>query len=98
MKTSPTVAQVMTNEDGRGRGFGFVSFEDHEAAAKAVEELNGKEFGGRPLFVGRAQKKAERQVKKKFPLSDADSYVLTSVPSQVVFAPITKICSANHRI
>ena len=24
----------MTTEDGRGRGFGFVSFEDHEAAAK----------------------------------------------------------------
>ena len=32
-------AKVMTTEDGRGRGFGFVSFEDHEAAAK-VNSLN----------------------------------------------------------
>ncbi len=53
----------MTHEDGRARGFGFVSFEDHDAAAKAVEELNGHEVNGRPIFVGRAQKKAERQVR-----------------------------------
>ena len=30
-------ARVMTTEDGRGRGFGFVSFEDHEAAAKVCQ-------------------------------------------------------------
>jgi polyadenylate-binding protein len=28
---------------------------------QAVEELNGKDIGGRVLYVGRAQKKAERQ-------------------------------------
>ncbi len=26
--------QVMTMDDGKAKGFGFVSFEDHEAAAK----------------------------------------------------------------
>ena len=33
-----------------------------------MEELNGKDFGGRPIYVGRAQKKAERQaeLKEKF--------------------------------
>ena len=33
-----------------------------------MEELNGKEFGGRNIYVGRAQKKAERQaeLKEKF--------------------------------
>lgn len=37
----------MGNEDtGKSKGFGFVSFEEHEAAAKAVDDLNGKEIGG----------------------------------------------------
>merc|ERR1712142_752024 len=45
-----------------------VSFEDAESAEKAVEELNGVEMFGKTLYVGRAQKKAERQqeLKKKF--------------------------------
>lgn len=61
-------AKMMSNEDGQKRGFGFVSFEDHEAAAKAVEEMNSKEVDGKEIYVGRAQKKAERQaeLKEKF--------------------------------
>lgn len=52
------------------KGFGFVSFEDPECAERAVEELNGKEINGRPMYLGRAQKKAERQteLKRKFEL------------------------------
>lgn len=60
-----TSAKVMTDENGKNRGFGFVSFEDPESAERAVEELNGKEMGGRVLYVGRAQKKAERQSELK---------------------------------
>lgn len=60
-----TSAKVMTDESGKNRGFGFVSFEDPESAERAVEELNGKEMGGRVLYVGRAQKKAERQSELK---------------------------------
>merc|ERR550517_982304 len=65
-----TSYKIMSEEGGKNKGFGFVSFEDSEAAEKAVEELNGLEIGGKNLFVGRAQKKAERQqeLKKKFEL------------------------------
>lgn len=58
----------MSGDDGRNKGFGFVSFEDSEAAEKAVDDLNGTEMNGKTLYVGRAQKKAERQqeLKKKF--------------------------------
>jgi polyadenylate-binding protein len=58
-------ARCMTGDDGKAKGFGFVSFEDHEAAQKAVDDLNGKEMNGKTLYVGRAQKKAERQAELK---------------------------------
>lgn len=59
-------AKVMTDDSsGRVRGFGFVSFEEPEIAEKACDELNGIDIGGRPLYVGRAQKKAERQAELK---------------------------------
>merc|ERR1719153_253075 len=64
-----TSFKVMSDEaSGRNKGFGFVSFEDSESAEKAVDVLNGTEMNGKTLFVGRAQKKAERQqeLKKKF--------------------------------
>uniref|UniRef100_A0A7N6A6I6 Polyadenylate-binding protein n=1 Tax=Anabas testudineus TaxID=64144 RepID=A0A7N6A6I6_ANATE len=60
--------RVMTDDTGKSRGFGFVSFERHEDAQKAVDEMNGKEFNGKLIYVGRAQKKVERQteLKRKF--------------------------------
>jgi polyadenylate-binding protein len=50
-------------------GFGFVNYVEHESAAAAVEALNGKKFPTvvdgeeveRELYVGKAQKKSERE-------------------------------------
>ncbi|TFY72660.1 hypothetical protein EVG20_g332 [Dentipellis fragilis] len=56
-----TSAVVTVDEDGKSKGFGFVNFESHEQAAKAVETLHDTDFKGRKLFVSRAQKKAERE-------------------------------------
>ncbi|XP_048206930.1 polyadenylate-binding protein 4 isoform X4 [Perognathus longimembris pacificus] len=60
--------KVMRDPSGKSKGFGFVSYEKHEDANKAVEEMNGKEISGKAIFVGRAQKKVERQaeLKRKF--------------------------------
>uniref|UniRef100_A0A672PCH6 Polyadenylate-binding protein n=1 Tax=Sinocyclocheilus grahami TaxID=75366 RepID=A0A672PCH6_SINGR len=60
--------RVMTDISGKSRGFGFVSFERHEDAQRAVDEMNGKELNGKQVYVGRAQKKGERQteLKRKF--------------------------------
>jgi polyadenylate-binding protein len=57
--TSASLAR--DQETGKSRGFGFVNFVNHEHAAAAVEELNGKDFKGQDLYVGRAQKKHERE-------------------------------------
>lgn len=64
-----TSHKVMSKDDGKSRGFGFVAFEDPDAAEQAVIDLNGKEIQeGKCMYVGRAQKKAERQqeLKRKF--------------------------------
>uniref|UniRef100_A0A8C7ZY51 Polyadenylate-binding protein n=1 Tax=Oryzias sinensis TaxID=183150 RepID=A0A8C7ZY51_9TELE len=60
--------RVMRDEKGRSRGFGFVNYAHHEDAQKAVDEMNGKEMNGKIIYVGRAQKRLERQgeLKRKF--------------------------------
>ncbi|KAK1784582.1 hypothetical protein P4O66_019961 [Electrophorus voltai] len=60
--------RVMTDESGKSKGFGFVNFERHEDAQRAVDEINGKELNGKKVYVAYAQKKGERQtgLKRKF--------------------------------
>lgn len=56
-------------KDGKSRGFGFVAFESADAAEDAVKALDGKKLNDEKiLYVGRAQKKFERQMelKRKF--------------------------------
>ncbi|XP_040280587.1 polyadenylate-binding protein 4 isoform X1 [Bufo bufo] len=57
--------KVMTDPSGKSKGFGFVSFEKHEDANKAVDDMNGRDVNGKVMFVGRAQKKVERQAELK---------------------------------
>ncbi|CAN1323978.1 Polyadenylate-binding protein 2 [Linum perenne] len=59
---SITSAVVMRDGDGKSRCFGFVNFENADDAAKAVEALNGKKIDDKEWFVGKAQKKSEREL------------------------------------
>ncbi|CAO0797566.1 unnamed protein product [Mucor circinelloides] len=57
-----TSAIVQVDEEGNSKGFGFVNFENHEDAQKAVDALNETEQAdGKTLYVARAQKKSERE-------------------------------------
>lgn len=47
------------------RTFGFINFGNSGDARRAVDEMNGHEVQGVKIFVGRAQKKAERQQELK---------------------------------
>jgi RNA recognition motif-containing protein len=58
-----TVESASVVEDrmtGRSRGFGFVEMATAEEAAAAIEQLNGKDFGGRNLTVNEARPRTDR--------------------------------------
>ncbi|OVA11248.1 RNA recognition motif domain [Macleaya cordata] len=63
-----TSAVVMRDADGKSKCFGFVNFENPDDAGQAVEALNGKKIDDKEWFVGKAQKKSEREneLKEKF--------------------------------
>ena len=51
-------AEVISDrETGRSRGFGFVEMETEEGMNAAVQALNGKDMGGRPLTVNEARER-----------------------------------------
>ncbi|XP_057963668.1 polyadenylate-binding protein 8-like [Malania oleifera] len=60
-----TSVVVMRDADGKSKCFGFVNFEDVDDAARSVEALNGQKFDDKEWFVGKAQKKSEREVELK---------------------------------
>ncbi|KAL8145198.1 hypothetical protein AgCh_003413 [Apium graveolens] len=60
-----TSVVVMRDGDGKSKCFGFVNFDNPEDAAKAVDALNGKKVDDKEWYVGKAQKKSEREVELK---------------------------------
>jgi RNA recognition motif-containing protein len=58
-----TVESASVVEDrmtGRSRGFAFVEMSTKEEATAAIEQLNGKEVGGRALKVNEAKPRESR--------------------------------------
>jgi len=51
---------MMDRATGRPRGFAFVTMSTPEEAQKAIQAMNGKDFGGRPLTVNIARPREDR--------------------------------------
>ena len=49
---------VMDRETGRPRGFAFVEMGSDAEAKQAIDQLNGRELGGRALTVNEAQERS----------------------------------------
>lgn len=54
------VVIIKDRATGRSKGFGFVTMKNAEDAAKAIEELNGKELDGRQVAVNKARPQEKR--------------------------------------
>lgn len=55
--TVESVSLITDRETGRPRGFGFVEMSRADAS-RAIQNLNGKDMGGRPLRVNEAQERS----------------------------------------
>lgn len=55
-----SVKVVTDMETGRSKGFAFVEMASDDLGAQAIEQLNGKEVGGRALRVTEANPRPER--------------------------------------
>ena len=54
------VTIIKDRDSGRSKGFGFVEMEDNSAGLRAIDALNGKDLGGRPLKINEARPREER--------------------------------------
>src|SRR3954447_205319 len=56
-----SVRVVLDRDTGRPRGFAFVEMATDEAAAQAINLLNGRDMQGRPVTVREAEERAPRR-------------------------------------
>lgn len=52
--------KVVTDENGKSKGYGFVHFELDESAQEAVKRVNGMKIGSKEVYVGPFHKRNER--------------------------------------
>ncbi|XP_063936061.1 polyadenylate-binding protein 2 isoform X2 [Daucus carota subsp. sativus] len=60
-----TSSVVMKDTDGKSKCFGFVNFENADDASRSVQALNGKIIDQKEWYVGKAQRKSEREQELK---------------------------------
>ena len=58
--TVESASVVEDRDTGRSRGFGFVEMASREEGEAAINQLNGKEVGGRNLNVNEAKPREDR--------------------------------------
>ena len=57
---------IVDRETNRSKGFGFVEFDDDEAAKAAIAKLNNSEMNGRNIVVNEARPQEPRPPRRDF--------------------------------
>jgi RNA recognition motif-containing protein len=57
---------IIDREMNRSKGFGFVEFEDDDAAKAAIDKLNNSEMNGRTIVVNEARPQEPRPPRRDF--------------------------------
>ena len=63
--TVESLRLVTDRDTGQPRGFGFVEMADNEAA-RAIQELDGKDFDGRALRINEAQPRTQKRPARRW--------------------------------
>ena len=58
--TVESASVVEDRDTGQSRGFGFVEMSSREEGEAAIQQFNGKDFGGRSLTVNEARPREDR--------------------------------------
>lgn len=97
-----TSVAVMRDEGGHSKCFGFVNFENAEDAARSVEVLNGRICDGKEWYVGRAQKKLERELEIKLQRDQMNNLYIKNIDDNIddvklneLFSPFGTITSCK---
>jgi RNA recognition motif-containing protein len=60
-------AKIISDKySGKSKGFGFVEMPNDAEAKKAIEELNGKEIGGRKIIVNESVERERTERRPSF--------------------------------
>ncbi|KAI0890501.1 RNA-binding domain-containing protein [Annulohypoxylon maeteangense] len=88
------ITNLKIARDGRGlsRGFAFVTFQDQEAADRAVEEANNSFWHGRRIYVNyRKSEGSSTGNRNANPLEPTDSLYIGNIPYETSDADLNKI-------
>eukprot|EP01107_Rhizomastix_libera_P010785 TRINITY_DN28111_c0_g1_i1.p1 TRINITY_DN28111_c0_g1~~TRINITY_DN28111_c0_g1_i1.p1 ORF type:complete len:550 (-),score=165.46 TRINITY_DN28111_c0_g1_i1:92-1741(-) len=92
------VPRFKEHEDGTKTCYGFVNFENHADAQKAIEQMNEKEINGKALFVSQYKSKFERQSKNKQQVNNGTNLYTKYFPDDFTDDDLRKLFSPFGQI
>lgn len=69
-----SAAIIKDRDSGQSKGFGFVEIEDLKDGQNAINELDGKEMGGRKIMVNQARPQEKREPRNNAPRSGGNNF------------------------
>ncbi|KAI7995722.1 Polyadenylate-binding protein 4 [Camellia lanceoleosa] len=82
----------MLDPQGVSKGSGFVAFSTSVEATRALNAMNGKMIGHKPLYVAVAQRKDERRAQLQCIVEVSVALLTSDIPTQLVVKVVSVCC------